>query len=97
MKKFLPFTLFALFVFSIPVAGQHHPFNQDIKKQTIPGSLNIARSIRDLQSLKTNAVLTTQKINEIIKAAQAQAVQPELLDSMRYWDWNSDIGNWVND
>ncbi len=77
MKKFLPFTLFALFVFSIPVAGQHHPFHQDIKKQTIPGSLNIARSIRDRQALKRNVVRTTQKINEIMKAAQAQAVQPE--------------------
>lgn len=92
MKKIL---LFVLLAFSINAFAQHNQRSHPTK-QSVLNPIEIVKSIRDIKSLKASGVFTSEKINEFIKAIQAPAVQYELLDSVRHWDWDIQIGNWVN-
>ena len=65
-------------------------------KQPVKSPMEIVKSFSDKNTWKTPGNLSTEKINEFIKANQALAAQYALIDSVRYWDWNVDEADWEN-
>ena len=93
MKKFL---LFVLLAFSANAIFAYQLLPGTARKP-VKSPLEIVKSFPKKSTWKTPGVLTTEKINEYIKAQQALAIQYELLDSVRYWNWDVNTKGWVND
>ena len=92
MKKILLLVLVA-FSTNAFVMGNPRLHND---KQIEKNPKEMIRSFRDIQSLRATGTPNAEKISDFLKIAQAQAIEYDMLDSVRNWDWDSETENWKN-
>lgn len=92
MKKNL---LLIIFVISTIASAQNQLRLKEVRQKE-KSPQEVLQAFPDVKTWKTPGVISPQKINEYIAARQKKADQLQLMDSMRFWDWNDVDGGWEN-
>lgn len=93
MKKNL---LLIIFVISTIASAQNQLRLKEVRQKE-KSPQEVLQAFPDVKTWKTPGVISPQKINEYIAARQKKADQLQLMDSMRFWDWNDVDGGWEED